>query len=116
MAHDSPKLVLEPKFPLLDAVLWWALPAPALLAGVWTAAATTVDVVDGASDPAAMITCGIAAAVALFGGMSVFERLLGAAGEALGAGVTFQLIQSPFIEHGIIPGWSMPVGGSSLRS
>jgi hypothetical protein len=105
----APEEVPEPRFPLLCAALWWALPAIAMIAGGWTAAMVLV-AAGKTSDPSAVLTCGAATAVAVFGGMCLFERLVGTPGAALGAGVTVQLIRSPFVEIGIIPGWSATAG------
>jgi S1-C subfamily serine protease len=101
----EPEQVPEQRFPLLRAVLWWALPATAMLAGGWTAAMVLV-AAGRTADPTAVITCGLATAVAVFGGMCLFERLVGTPGAALGAGVTVQLIHS----LGVIPGWSASAG------
>ena len=87
----------------------WALPAVAMVAGSWTAA--MVLVAAGASfDLSTAITVGVAAAVAVFGGMCLFERLVGAPGAALGAGVTLRLILYPLVGSGVIPGWSALAG------
>jgi S1-C subfamily serine protease len=96
-------------FPLLHAALWWVLPATALIAGGWTAA-MVLAAAGAPFDLSATLACGAAAAVALFGGMCLFERLVGLPGAALGAGVTLQLIHSPFVESGVIPGWSTSAG------
>jgi hypothetical protein len=37
-----PALVAEPRFPALRVVLWWVLPAMAMLAGAWAAASVLV--------------------------------------------------------------------------
>jgi hypothetical protein len=104
----APEQVTDPRFEPLRASLWWALPATAMLAGSWTAA--MVLAAGEAFDLSTTITCGAAAAVAVFGGMCLFERLVGTPGAALGAGVTLQLIHSPFVEYGVIPGWSTSAG------
>jgi hypothetical protein len=105
----GPEPVAQLRFPLLGAALRWALPAVAMLAGGWTA--STILVVAGRTDdPAALITCGVAAAVAVFGGMCLFERLVGPPGAALGAGATVELIHSPFVDAGVVPGWSATAG------
>ncbi len=96
-------------FPLLCAALWWVLPATTLIAGGWTAA-MVLAAANAPFDLSTTLACGAAAAVALFGGMCLFERLIGLPGAALGAGVTLQLIHSPFVESGIIPGWSISTG------
>jgi hypothetical protein len=57
-----------------------------MLAGGWTAAMALVAASE-ASDLSATITCGVAAAVAVFGGMFLFERLIGTPGAAVGAGI-----------------------------
>jgi hypothetical protein len=105
----APERVPEPRYPLLHAVLWWALPTTAMVAGGWTAA-MVLAAARAPLDPSTAITCAVAAAVAVFGGMCLFERLVGPPGAALGAGVTLQLIHSPFVEFGVIPGWSASVG------
>ncbi|TWF78009.1 trypsin-like peptidase [Pseudonocardia hierapolitana] len=105
----KPEEVPAQRYPLLRALLWWAPPATAMLAGGWTAAMVLV-AAGRTSDPTVLITCGVATAVAVFGGMCLFERLVGLPGAALGAGVTVQLIHSPFVETGIIPGWSASAG------
>jgi hypothetical protein len=105
----APEEALQQRFPLLYAALWWMLPATALIAGGWTAA-MVLAAAGAPFDLSTTLTCGAAAAVALFGGMSLFERLVGLPGAALGAGVTLQLIHSPFVESGIIPGWSTSTG------
>jgi hypothetical protein len=107
LGRVTPEQALEPRFPMLRAALWWALPATAMLAGAWSAAMVLVA---AAFDVSATVTCGLAAAVAVFGGMCLFERLVGTPGAALGAGVTLQLIHSPFVENGVIPGWSASAG------
>jgi Trypsin-like peptidase domain len=109
LGRVAPEQALEPRFPMLRAVLWWALPATAMLAGAWTAAMVLVAAGE-TGDVSATITCVGAAAVAVFGGMCLFERLVGTPGAALGAGVTLQLIHSPFVENGVIPGWSASAG------
>jgi len=105
----DPEEIAEPRLPFLRAVLWWVLPATAMIVGGWTAAMVLV-AAGRTSDPSTVVTCGVATAVAVFGGMCLFERLVGTPGTALGAGVTIQLIHSPFVEIGIIPGWSASVG------
>ena len=105
----EPEPVPQLRFPLLGPALSWALPAVAMLAGGWTAAMVLV-AAGRTDDPTAVITCGVAAAVAVFGGMCLFERLVGSPGAALGAGVAVQLIHSPFVEAGVIPGWSASAG------
>jgi hypothetical protein len=99
----------EPRCAFLRATLWWVLPATAMIAGGSTGAVVLV-AADGSVSATATLTCGVAAAVALFGGMCVFERLVGTPGAALGIGVTLQLIHSPFVGFGIIPGWSASAG------
>jgi hypothetical protein len=97
------------RFPRLSAVLWWVLPAAAMPAGGWTAA-MVLAAAGNTADPTAVITSGVATAVAVFGGMCLFERLVGTPGAPLGAGVAVQLIHSPFVAIGIIPGWSASAG------
>ncbi|MGH3588731.1 MAG: S1 family peptidase, partial [Pseudonocardia sp.] len=109
-AGAEPETVVPaPRFPLLRAALWWVLPAVAMIAGGWTAAMVLVASGE-AFDPSTALTCAAAVAVAVFGGMCLFERLLGTPGAALGIGVTIQLIHSPFVEYGVIPGWSASAG------
>jgi hypothetical protein len=111
LTRVAPPQALQTRYPLLRAVLWWAPPATAMLAGSWTtamvlaAAGQTFDVVT-------TITCtvAVAVAVAVFGGMCLFEQLVGAPGAALGIGFTLQLIHAPLVENGVIPGWSTSVG------
>jgi Trypsin-like peptidase domain len=91
-------------FPLLRAALWWALPATALVVGGRTAATVLVAAGETA-DVSITLVCGAAAAIAIFGGMCLFERLVGLPGAALGAGVALQLIHSPFVQSGVVPGW-----------
>lgn len=105
----APEEAPHQRFPLLRAALWWVPPATALIAGGWTAA-MLLAAAGAPFDLSTTLACGAAAAVALFGGMCLFERLIGLPGAALGAGVTLQLIHSPFVESGIIPGWSTSTG------
>ncbi|MHA6621797.1 trypsin-like peptidase domain-containing protein [Pseudonocardia sp. DLS-67] len=105
----EPEEIPEQRLPHLRTVLWWVWPATAMLTGSWIAAMVLVAAWRTA-DPAAVITCGVATAVAVFGGMGLFERLVGTPGAALGAGVTVQLILSPFVENGVVPGWSASAG------
>jgi hypothetical protein len=109
LVRVTPEAAAEPRFPALRAVLWWAAPATAMLTGTWTAA-MLLAAAHEPFDLSTAIACGAAAAVAVFGGMSLFERLVGTPGAALGAGVTVQLIHSPFVEYGLIPGWSASAG------
>jgi S1-C subfamily serine protease len=105
----EPEAIPERRFPRLRAVLWWVWPAAAMLAGGWTAAMVLV-AAGRTADPTAVITCAAATSVAVFGGMCLFERLVGTPGAALGAGVTVQLIHSRFAEIGVLPGWTAPTG------
>jgi S1-C subfamily serine protease len=109
LVRVAPEAIPQPRFPALRAALWWVLPATAMLAGGWTAAMVLVAAGNSAG-ASVRITCGMAAAVAVFGGMCLFERLFGSPGAALGAGVTVQLIHSPFVEYAVIPGWSASAG------
>ena len=105
----APEEAPHQRFRLLHAALWWVPPATALIAGGW-AAATVLAAAGETLDVWTTLTCGAAAAVAVFGGMCLFERLVGLPGAALGAGVALQLIHSPFVDSGIIPGWSASTG------
>jgi Trypsin-like peptidase domain len=106
--EPTPVLRIAPQEALRSA-LWWVLPATTLIAGGWTAA-MVLAAAGAPFDLSTTLAWGAAAAVALFGGMCLFERLVGLPGAALGAGVTLQLIHSPFVESGIIPGWSTSAG------
>jgi S1-C subfamily serine protease len=105
----APEEAPGPTVPLVRAALWWALPATALITGGWTAAMVLV-AAGKTVDLLTTITCGASAAIAIFGGMCLFERLVGAPGSALGAGVALQLILSPFVGSGVVPGWSASAG------
>jgi S1-C subfamily serine protease len=100
----APEEAPQRRFPLLRAALWWVLPAAALVVGARTAA-TVLAAAGESADVSTTLTCGAAATVAVFGGMSLFERLVGLPGAALGAGVALHLIHAPFVQSGVIPGW-----------
>jgi hypothetical protein len=104
----GPEEAPRQRFPLLRAALWWVLPATALIAGGWSAA--MVLAAAETRDVPTVLACGAAATVAVFGGMCLFERLVGLPGAALGAGVALQLIHTPFVESGVLPGWSVSTG------
>jgi hypothetical protein len=93
----------------LRATLWWVPPATAMLTGAWIAA-TVLGRTDGLLGLPGVLTCAAAATVAAFGGMSLFERVFGAPGAALGAGAAVQLIQTPLVQAGLVPPWWVPVG------
>jgi trypsin-like peptidase len=103
----APEETPQQRFPLLHAALWWVLPATAMIAGGWTAS-RVLAAPGGTLLEQASLTCAVA--VAVFGGMCLFERLLGLPGAALGAGVALQLIHSPFVDSGVVPGWSASTG------
>jgi hypothetical protein len=105
----APEEAPQQRFSLLHAALWWVLPATALIAGGWTAA-MVLAAAGETLHVSTTLACGAAAAVAVFGGMCLFERLVGLPGAALGAGVALQLIHSPFVQSGVIPGWSASAG------
>lgn len=100
----APEEAPQQRFPLLRAALWWVLPATALVVG-GRSAAMVLDAAGRTADVSITLACGAAAAVAVFGGVCLFERLVGLPGAALGAGVALQLIHSPFVQSGVVPRW-----------
>ena len=99
----------EPRFRTLRTALSWAAPAAAMVAGAW-AAGTLLAAATHPVAPYVLVASGLAAGVAAFGGMNLFERLVGPSGAAMGVGVAFQLALPPLLDAGMLPGWVVPLG------
>jgi S1-C subfamily serine protease len=106
LVRVEPERMCPPRFSAVRAALAWLGPTTAMVVGSWTSGALLAA---GAAGPSAVLATG-GAALAVFGGMCLFERLVGTPGAALGAGVAIQLIHSRFAEIGIVPGWSASAG------